>query len=90
VRLRGLPCPAVLVTDVERDGMLSGPNFDLARRVAVASGIPALLSGGVRSLADLETARTIPEIAGAIVGRALYEGIFTMEEALAACGGARP
>lgn len=83
VRLRGLPCPAVLVTDVERDGMLSGPNFDLARRVALAAGLPALLSGGVRSLADLEAARKIPEIGGAIVGRALYEGLFTLEEALA-------
>ncbi len=90
VRLRGLPCPAVLVTDVERDGMLSGPNLDLARRVATASGIPALLSGGVHSLHDLVTAREVPEIAGAIVGRAIYEGIFTVEEALAACGGARP
>jgi len=85
VRLHGLPCPAVLVTDVERDGMLSGPNFDLARRVAMASGIPALLSGGVRSLDDLREAREIPEIAGAIVGRALYEGVFTIEEALDAC-----
>jgi phosphoribosylformimino-5-aminoimidazole carboxamide ribotide isomerase len=83
VRLRGLPCPAVLVTDVERDGMLSGPNFELARRVSMASGLPALLSGGVRSLADLEAAREIPEIGGAIVGRALYEGLFTLEEALA-------
>ena len=85
VRLRGLPCPAVLVTDVERDGTLSGPNFDLARRVAMASGIPALLSGGVRSLDDLRAAREIPEIAGAIVGRALYEGVFTIEEALDVC-----
>jgi phosphoribosylformimino-5-aminoimidazole carboxamide ribotide isomerase len=85
VRLRGLPCPAVLVTDVERDGMLSGPNFDLSRRVAMASGIPSLLSGGVRSLDDLRAAREIPEIAGAIVGRALYEGIFTIEEALDVC-----
>lgn len=85
VRLHGLPCPAILVTDVERDGMLSGPNFDLARRVAMASGIPSLLSGGVRSLDDLRAAREIPEIAGAIVGRALYEGVFTIEEALDAC-----
>lgn len=83
VRLWGLPCPAVLVTDVERDGMLCGPNFDLARRVAVASGIPALLSGGVRSLADLAAAREMPEIGGAVVGRALYEGLFTLEEGLA-------
>lgn len=83
--LRGLPCPAVLVTDVERDGMLSGPNLELARDVARDSGLPALLSGGVRALADLEAARRVPEIAGVIVGRALYEGAFTVEEALTVC-----
>jgi phosphoribosylformimino-5-aminoimidazole carboxamide ribotide isomerase len=85
-RLMGLPCPAVLVTDVERDGMMTGPNLDLARRVGRATGIPALVSGGVHALADLEAARTIPEVGGVIVGRALYEGVFTVEEALAACG----
>lgn len=85
-RLMGLPCPAVLVTDVERDGMMTGPNLDLALRVAHTSGLPALLSGGVHALADLETARQHSEIAGAIVGRALYEGAFTVEEALAVCG----
>jgi phosphoribosylformimino-5-aminoimidazole carboxamide ribotide isomerase len=83
--LMGAPCPAVLVTDVERDGMMTGPNLELARRVAATSGIPALLSGGVCSLSDLEAARQVPEIAGAIVGRALYEGAFTIEEALALC-----
>lgn len=84
-RLMGLPCPAVLVTDVERDGMMTGPNLDLALRAARATGIPALLSGGVRTLADLEEASRVPEIAGAIVGRALYEGAFSIEEALAVC-----
>jgi phosphoribosylformimino-5-aminoimidazole carboxamide ribotide isomerase len=84
-RLMGAPCPAVLVTDVERDGMMTGPNFDLARRVGWATGIPALISGGVHSLADLEAARKLPEVGGVIVGRALYEGAFTVEEALAAC-----
>jgi phosphoribosylformimino-5-aminoimidazole carboxamide ribotide isomerase len=84
-RLMGLPCPSVLVTDVERDGMMTGPNLDLALRVARTSGLPALLSGGVHALSDLEAACRIPEIAGAIVGRALYEGAFTVEEALAAC-----
>jgi phosphoribosylformimino-5-aminoimidazole carboxamide ribotide isomerase len=83
--LRGLPCPAVLVTDVERDGMMSGPNMDLARRVAAMSGLPALLSGGVHALADLDAARGVPGIGGVIVGRALYEGAFTVEEALAVC-----
>lgn len=86
-QLRGLPCPAVLVTDVERDGMLAGPNLDLARQVARMSGIPALLSGGVHALADLEVAAAVPEIAGAVVGRALYEGVFTVEQGLAACRG---
>jgi phosphoribosylformimino-5-aminoimidazole carboxamide ribotide isomerase len=84
-KLMGLPCPAVLVTDVERDGMMTGPNLELTRRVARASGIPALVSGGVQSLADLKAARELPEIGGAVVGRALYEGAFSVEEALAAC-----
>lgn len=87
-RLAGLPCPAVLVTDVERDGAMAGPNVELARRVAAASGLPALLSGGVASLADLAAARQAPEIAGAVVGRALYAGAFTLAEALAVCRGA--
>jgi phosphoribosylformimino-5-aminoimidazole carboxamide ribotide isomerase len=81
--LRGLPCPAVLVTDVARDGALTGPNLALARRVSELSGISALLSGGVASLDDLTRAAETPGIAGAIVGRALYEGRFTVAEALA-------
>jgi phosphoribosylformimino-5-aminoimidazole carboxamide ribotide isomerase len=85
--LRGLPCPAVLVTDVARDGALTGPNLPLARRVSELSGIPALLSGGVASLDDLARAAETPGIAGAVVGRALYEGRFTVAEALAACAG---
>lgn len=85
-RLAGLDCPAVLVTDIERDGTMRGPNVDLARRVGTASGLPALLSGGVRSLADLAAARETPEIGGAVVGKALYEGAFTLEQALATVG----
>lgn len=84
-RLMALPCPAILVTDVERDGMMTGPNLELTLRVARTSGLPAVLSGGIHALADLEAARRTQEIAGAIVGRALYEGAFTVEEALAAC-----
>lgn len=84
-RLRGLDCPAVLVTDVERDGTLEGPNVELAVSVSEATGLPALLSGGVRALADLEAASRRPAISGTIVGKALYEGVFTVEEALAAC-----
>jgi cyclase len=84
-RLRGLPCPAVLVTDVERDGTLQGPNVELALAVAREAEIPALLSGGVRSLEDLRRAAGSPdELAGVVVGKALYEGLFTVVEALEA------
>lgn len=80
--LKGLPCPAVLVTDVERDGMMTGPNLELTRQVAIDTGLPGLLSGGVHRLEDLEAAHKILEIGGVIVGRALYEGTFTVEEAV--------
>jgi phosphoribosylformimino-5-aminoimidazole carboxamide ribotide isomerase len=90
--LAGLPCPALLVTAVERDGLMTGADAALARRAARAAGIPALVSGGVRSLAELaELARQAcaapGELAGAVVGRALYEGAFTLDQALAACRG---
>jgi phosphoribosylformimino-5-aminoimidazole carboxamide ribotide isomerase len=85
--LRGLPCPAVLVTDIERDGMLAGPNLALARDVATATGLPALLSGGVRNVADLVAAAACPELAGVILGRALYEHEIDLAAALAACAG---
>ncbi len=86
-RLRDAPCPAVLVTDVERDGTLEGPNLELTRQVHRASGLPVLLSGGVRSTDDLRDAARIPGVAGAIVGKALYEGLFTVAEARRACEG---
>ncbi|MCH9646728.1 MAG: 1-(5-phosphoribosyl)-5-[(5-phosphoribosylamino)methylideneamino] imidazole-4-carboxamide isomerase [Deltaproteobacteria bacterium] len=83
-RLQGLPCPAVLVTDIQRDGEMGGPNLELACSMARVTGIPALLSGGVHSLDDLRQAALQPEISGAVVGRALYEGRFSLQEALAA------
>ena len=83
-RLGDLPCPAVLVTDVDRDGTLSGPNIELCRQVAADSGLPVLMSGGVHRLEDLTAAARFPEIAGAIVGKALYDGVFSLEAALAA------
>jgi phosphoribosylformimino-5-aminoimidazole carboxamide ribotide isomerase len=90
-RLAELPCPAVLVTDVDRDGTLDGPNLVLARRVGEISGIPALVSGGVGSLDDLAAARRTPGVGGVVVGRALYEGRFELAAALAVSrGGAAP
>lgn len=82
-RVAAAGCPAVLVTDVGRDGTMAGPNLALAARVAELARTPALLSGGVRSLDDLAAARATPGIAGAVVGRALYEGTLDLAAALA-------
>lgn len=89
-RLRGLPCPAVLVTDVDRDGMLNGPNVALCRQVAADSGLPVLMSGGVHRLDDLTSAAVHPELVGAIVGKALYDGVFTVSQAVAALAAVVP
>lgn len=74
----------LLVTDVGRDGALTGPNLDLlAQIVARRPDMGVQASGGVAALGDLVAARRLG-CAGAIVGRALYEGRFTVEQALAA------
>ncbi len=74
----------LLVTDVGRDGALTGPNLDLlAQIVARRPDLAVQASGGVAALSDLAAARALG-CAGAIVGRALYEGRFTVEQALAA------
>jgi phosphoribosylformimino-5-aminoimidazole carboxamide ribotide isomerase len=85
--LRALPLAAVLVTDISRDGTMEGPNLDLARDISRLADAPAILSGGVRSIDDLERARAVPEIAAAIVGRALYDGAIDLERAVAVCRG---
>ncbi len=89
IRLRGLPCPAILVTDISRDGVLGGSNAELAARVAEVSGIPTLVSGGVGSLADLETAARQERVAGVVLGKALYEGRIQLSQALEVCRRAR-
>ncbi|HIW91091.1 MAG TPA: bifunctional 1-(5-phosphoribosyl)-5-((5-phosphoribosylamino)methylideneamino)imidazole-4-carboxamide isomerase/phosphoribosylanthranilate isomerase PriA [Candidatus Corynebacterium avicola] len=85
-RLDSQGCSRFVVTDVSRDGMLSGPNIDLLRDVAAATSAPVVASGGISSLDDLVAlARVSGEgVDSAIVGKALYAGKFTLEEALAA------
>lgn len=73
----------LLCTDIERDGMLAGFNLDLYRHLAdIAPQLAVQASGGVRSLADIRAARDVG-VRGVILGRALLEGRFTLEEALA-------
>ena len=81
--LAELPLAAILYTDILRDGTRVGPNVEATARVAEEGGLPVLASGGVATLDDLKTLAGYRGIAGAIVGRALYEGVFTLEEAVA-------
>jgi phosphoribosyl isomerase A len=84
-RLEAASCRRYVVTDIEKDGMLRGPNLDLLRRVCARTERPVVASGGVSSLADLRAiAGLVPVgVEGVIVGKALYAGAFTLPEALA-------
>jgi phosphoribosyl isomerase A len=83
-RLEAQGCRRYVVTDITRDGTLSGPNLDLLRRVCARTQRPVIASGGVSSLADLRAIAGLRAIGveGAIVGKALYAGAFTLKEAL--------
>jgi phosphoribosyl isomerase A len=84
-RLDAEGCARYVVTDVNKDGMLQGPNLDLLRSVCKATDRPVVASGGITELADLEALQGLVAegVEGAIIGTALYEGRFTLEEALA-------
>ena len=84
-RLDGEGCARYVVTDVNKDGMLQGPNLELLRNVCAATDRPVVASGGITELADLEALTGLVEdgVEGAIIGTALYEGRFTLEDALA-------
>lgn len=83
-RLDAEGCARYVVTDVLKDGTLRGPNLDLLREVCSRTKAAVVASGGVSSLADLRAlASLVPlGVEGAIVGKALYAGAFTLEEAL--------
>lgn len=77
-----------VVTDVSKDGTLRGPNLDLLREVTARTDAAIVASGGVSSLDDLRALATLQRdgVEGAIVGKALYAGAFTLPEALSAVG----
>ncbi|MBN2191916.1 MAG: 1-(5-phosphoribosyl)-5-[(5-phosphoribosylamino)methylideneamino]imidazole-4-carboxamide isomerase [Polyangiaceae bacterium] len=80
-----LPIAAVLYTDIERDGMETGPNIEQTAALARDGGLPVIASGGVGTLEHLRALAPCPGVAAAIVGRALHEGRFSLEAALEAC-----
>jgi len=75
---------AFVITDIARDGMLGGPDIDGLTEAAAATSIPVIASGGVATLDDVAALGRVPGIAGVITGKALYEGRFTVADALAA------
>ena len=85
-RLDAEGCARYVVTDVRRDGTLTGPNLALLEQVCAVTDRPVVASGGVSSLADLRALAGLVSVGveGAIVGKALYAGAFTFPEALAA------
>ncbi len=84
-RLDAEGCARYVVTDVHKDGMLQGPNLDLLRDVCAATSAPVVASGGVTTLDDIAALMELVPVGveGAIAGTALYEGRFTLEDALA-------
>jgi len=87
-RLEQAGCSRYIVTDVKKDGMLSGPNIDLLTQIAERTDRPVIASGGVSSLDDIAALRELVPlgIEGEIVGKALYNGNFTLAEALDVAG----
>ena len=87
-RLDADGCARYVVTDVTKDGTLRGPNLELLREVCARTDKPVVASGGIAGLADLRALREMVPLGveGAIVGKALYAGAFTLEQALDVAG----
>jgi len=85
-RLDAAGCARYVVTDIRRDGAMTGPNLDLYRQVCATTARPVVASGGVSTLDDLRALAGLAPLGveGAVVGKALYAGAFTLPEALAA------
>ncbi|TPW27250.1 1-(5-phosphoribosyl)-5-[(5-phosphoribosylamino)methylideneamino]imidazole-4-carboxamide isomerase [Pararhizobium mangrovi] len=88
-KFEGAGVAAIIYTDIDRDGVLAGINWDSTLALANAVDIPVIASGGLASMADVErmTRPDAARLAGAISGRALYDGRIEPKEALAVLGG---
>ncbi|AZS36483.1 1-(5-phosphoribosyl)-5-[(5-phosphoribosylamino)methylideneamino] imidazole-4-carboxamide isomerase [Microbacterium lemovicicum] len=88
-RLESAGCSRYVVTDVTKDGTLQGPNLELLREMTGRTPKPVVASGGISSLDDIAALRELVPLGveGAIVGKALYAGAFTLAEALDVAGG---
>jgi phosphoribosylformimino-5-aminoimidazole carboxamide ribotide isomerase len=74
----------IIYTDIAKDGMMAGPNFDEMATMG-ATGLSIIASGGVSTLGDIERLQAIPGVSGAILGKAIYTGAIDLKEALLTC-----
>jgi phosphoribosylformimino-5-aminoimidazole carboxamide ribotide isomerase len=80
-----LPLAAIIYTDINRDGMLAGPNIERTKQLAEAVNLPVIAAGGVTTTEDITKLAETKVISAAIVGRALYEGTINLAEAINLC-----
>jgi phosphoribosylformimino-5-aminoimidazole carboxamide ribotide isomerase len=80
-----LPLAAIIYTDINRDGMLAGPNIERTKALAEAVNLPVIAAGGVTTADDIKKLAETKVISAAIVGRALYEGTINLAEAINLC-----
>jgi len=83
-----LPLAAIIYTDIDRDGMMTGPNLERTKGLVEAVSIPVIASGGVREVTDIKELAKLG-VAGVIIGRSLYEGRLGLAEAIKAVTGVR-
>ena len=79
-----LPIAAIIYTDINKDGMLSGPNLDRTKQLADSVDVPVVASGGVKEVADIKNLAELGGIEAVIVGRSLYEGTLDLAAAIEA------
>jgi phosphoribosylformimino-5-aminoimidazole carboxamide ribotide isomerase len=80
--LQDLGVKKIIFTDTSRDGALKGPNFDAIEDICASVNIPIIASGGITSVSDIKKLKNIPGVEGCIIGKALYEGKISLEDAL--------
>lgn len=85
-QISNLPIGAIIYTDILKDGMLAGPNFESTKEFATEVSIPVIASGGVTTIDDVSRLASL-DLSGAIVGRTLYEGKMNLHDAIAAAKG---
>ena len=79
-----LPLAAIIYTDITKDGMLAGPNFERTKTLAEAVEVPVIAAGGVTQISDVTKLAETGVVAAAIIGRALYEDTMDLAEAIKA------